>query len=99
MEKQDLPGSQRKASFGRPWNIVAAILMVSFVIGSWVVVSQIARKQPSEAVGRVAVPNDTPQAVYTGYRDVGYKLGARDGSVICKFRLKLACKPDRIMGG
>ena len=98
MEKQDLPGSQRKASFGRPWNIIAALLMVSFVIGSWVVVSQIARKQPSEAVGRVAVPNETPKDVYTAYRDVVYKLSGRDGSVIWKFALKQAYKPDRIIG-
>src|SRR3989440_2231396 len=98
MEKQDLSGSQRKASFGRPWNIIAALMMVSFVIGSWVVVSQIARKQPSEAVGRVAVPNETPKDVYTAYKDVVYKLSGRDGSVIWKFALKQAYKPDRIIG-
>jgi outer membrane protein assembly factor BamB len=98
MEKQDPPGSQRKASCVRPWSIVAALLMVSFVIGSWVVVSQMARKQPPPAGGRVAVPNETPKDVYTAYKDVVYKLSGRDGSVIWKFALKQAYKPDRIIG-
>ena len=70
MEKQDFPGSQRKASCVRPWSIVAALLMVSFVIGSWVVVSQMARQQPSEDAGRAAMPNETPKDVYTAYKDV-----------------------------
>src|SRR5947199_2606028 len=98
MEKQEPPGSQRKASFVRPWSIFAAILIVSFVIGSWVVVSQIARKQPSEAAGRAAVSNETAKDVYTAYKDVVYKLSGRDGSVIWKFALKQAYKPDRIIG-
>jgi outer membrane protein assembly factor BamB len=98
MEKQDPPGSQRKASCVRPWSIVAALLIVSFVIGSWVVVSQMARKQPSPAGGRVAVPNETPKDVYTAYKDVVYKLSGRDGSVIWKFALKQAYKPDRMIG-
>ena len=82
MEKQDSPGSQRKASFVRPWSIVAALLIVSLVIGSWVVVSQMARQQPSPAGGRAAVPNEPPKDVYTAYKDVVYKLSGRDGSVI-----------------
>lgn len=98
MEKQDSPGSQRKASFVRPWSIVAALLVVSLVIGSWVVVSQIARKQPSPAGERAAVPNETPKDVYTAYKDVVYKLSGRDGSVIWKFALKQAYKPDRMIG-
>ena len=98
MEKQDPPGSQRKASFGRPWSIIVAVLIVSLVIGSWVVVSQIARKQPSPVGGRAAVPNVTPNDVYTAYKDVVYKLSGGDGSVIWKFALKQAYKPDRIIG-
>src|SRR5260370_41886202 len=97
MEKQDLPGSQRKASRVRQWSIVAALLIVSFAIGSWVLVSQMARQQPSPA-GRAAVPNETPKDVYTAYKDVVYKLSGRDGSVIWKFALKQAYKPDRIIG-
>jgi outer membrane protein assembly factor BamB len=97
MEKQDTLDSQRKASFVRPWSIVAALLMVSFVIGSWVVVSQLARQQPSPA-GRTVVPGETPEDVYTAYNDVVYKLSGRDGSVIWKFPLKQAYKPDRIIG-
>ena len=72
MEKQDPPGSQRKASCVRPWSIVAAFLIASLVIGSWVVVSQMARQQPSEAERRVAVPNETPEDVFTAYKDVVY---------------------------
>ena len=98
MEKQDSPGSQRKASFVRLWSIVAALLVVSLVIGSWVVVSQIARKQPSPAEERAAVPNETPKDVYTAYKDVVYKLSGRDGSVVWKFALKQAYKPDRMIG-
>jgi outer membrane protein assembly factor BamB len=98
MEKQDSPGSQRKASFVRLWSIVAALLIVSLVIGSWVVVSQMARKQPSPARERAAVPNETPKDVYTAYKDVVYKLSGRDGSVIWKFALKQAYKPDRMIG-
>ena len=98
MEKQDTPGSQRKASFVRQRSIVAALLIGSFVIGSWVVVSQMARKQPSPAGERVAVPGETPKDVYTAYKDVVYKLSGRDGSVIWKFALKQAYKPDRIIG-
>jgi outer membrane protein assembly factor BamB len=98
MEKQDPPGSHRKASCVRPWSIVAALLVVSFVIGSWVVVSQMARQQPSLAGRRAAVPHETPQDVYTAYKDVVYKLSGRDGSVIWKFALKQAYKPDRIIG-
>jgi outer membrane protein assembly factor BamB len=98
MEKQDPPGSQRKASCVRPWRIVAALLIVSFVMGSWVVVSQMARKQPSEAEGRAAVLNEPPKDVYTAYKDVVYKVSGRDGSVIWKFALKQAYRPDRIIG-
>jgi len=98
MEKQDLPASQRKASGVRQWRIVAALLMVSFVIGSWVVVSQLAHRQPSPARGRTTVPDETPEDVYTAYNDVVYKLSGRDGSVIWKFPLKQAYKPDRIIG-
>ena len=98
MEKQGTPGPQRKVSFGRLWSIVVALLIVGFVIGSWVIVSQMARKQPSEAAGRAAVPNETPKDVYTAYKDVVYKVSGRDGSVIWKFALKQAYKPDRIIG-
>jgi outer membrane protein assembly factor BamB len=92
--KKDREGLfHRKASFVRPWSIVAALLIVSLIIGSWVVVSQMARKQPSEAAGRAAVPNETPRDVYTAYKDVVYKLSGRDGSVIWKFALKQAYKP------
>jgi outer membrane protein assembly factor BamB len=98
MEKQDPPGSHRKASCVRPWSIVAAFLMVSFVIGSWVVVSQMARQQPSLAGRRAAVPHETPKDVYTAYKDVVYKLSGRDGSVIWKVALKQAYKPDRSIG-
>jgi outer membrane protein assembly factor BamB len=98
MEKQVPPGSQRKASYVRPWSIVAAFLIVSFVMGSWVVVSQMARQQPSPAGRRAAVPNETPKDVYTAYEDVVYKVSGRDGSVIWKFALKQAYKPDRMIG-
>jgi outer membrane protein assembly factor BamB len=98
MENQDNPGSQRKASFVRPLSIVVALLIASLVIGSWVVVSQMARKQPSPEGGRAAVPIETPKDVYTAYNDVVYKLSGRDGSVIWKFALKQAYKPDRIIG-
>ena len=46
----------------------------------------------------MAVPNETPEDVYTAYKDVVYKVSGRDGSVIWKFALKQAYKPDRIIG-
>jgi outer membrane protein assembly factor BamB len=98
MEKQDSPGSQRKAAFARPWGIVAALLIVSLVIGSWVVVSQMMHKQPSPVGEKVTVSNEAPKDVYTAYQDVVYKLSGRDGSVIWKFALQQAYKPDRIIG-
>jgi len=98
MEKQDTPDSQGKSSYIRPWSIVAALLLVSVVIGSWVVVSQMARKQPLPAGRRSAVLNETPKDIYTAYNDVVYKLSGHDGSVIWKFALKQAYKPDRIIG-
>ncbi|HKF35337.1 MAG TPA: PQQ-binding-like beta-propeller repeat protein [Ktedonobacteraceae bacterium] len=98
MEKQDSPDSQRKTSFVRPRSIVAVLLIASLVIGSWVVVSQMARQQLLPAGERAAVPNETSRDVYIAYKDVVYKLSGRDGSVIWKFALKQAYKPDRIIG-
>ena len=79
-------------------SIFAALLLASFVIGSWAVVSQMARQQPSKADGGAAVPNETPKDVYTAYKDVVYKVSGRAGSVIWKFALKQAYKPDRMIG-
>src|SRR5215472_7743539 len=98
MEKQNFPTSQRKAPFVRTRSIVVALLMVSFVIRSWVVVSQMAHKQPSPAGRRVVMPNETQEDMYTAYKDVVYKLSGHDGSVLWKFALKQAYKPDRIIG-
>src|SRR5579859_6305860 len=92
------PGSQRKASFVRPWRLVAAFLIVSFVMGSWIVVSQMAHKQSSKTEGRAAVPKETPKDAYTAYKNVVYKVSGRDGSVIWKFALKQAYTPDRSIG-
>ena len=98
MEKQNTPGSPKKGAVVRPWSIVAAFLVVSLAIGSWIVVSQVARQQPLPAGRRAGVSNAAPRDVYTAYKDVVYKLSGRTGSVIWKVALKQAYKPDRIIG-
>lgn len=98
MEKQTTPGSQRKASFMHLRSIIIACLIGSVVIGSWIVVSQVLHTPPAPVKQSAAAANGPAQDVYTAYNDVVYKLNRLDGSVIWKFALKQAYKPDRTIG-
>src|SRR5215813_12606662 len=92
MEKQ----ASHKVSYVRLSTVVATLLLVSFLIGGWRVIAR--EQQPVPTEKKAPVSNATPQDVYTAYKDVVYKLSARDGSVIWKFALKQAYQPNRIIG-
>jgi outer membrane protein assembly factor BamB len=87
---------QREPSlFKRTFSLLAAVLIVGLVVGSWAVVTHLA-KQPGQAANNNSL--DGPQQnVYFGRNHVIYKLDGRTGNII--WQTQLDPRAQELTGG
>ncbi|GHO46079.1 PQQ-binding-like beta-propeller repeat protein [Ktedonospora formicarum] len=82
----------------RRWSILALVLTICLVVGSWIFVSHMVHR-PSTVPGKTNEMNkQIPQGLYIGYKDVVYRLSAHDGNIIWQQHLTQPYKPYRLIG-
>lgn len=90
---------QRKPStFSRAFSMLAAVLILGLVVGSWAAVTHLAKQQQQKQPGTTNSGLDgTPQNIYLGRNHVVYKLDGQTGKVI--WQAALDPKAQELTGG